>query len=98
MMHFLYNTLIHLPLSGGFNGRTGKVSALRRILIFKTNSSRNSANQQVLNRIHGIGINAFHELEKPIAKEWQRIALIKLKWSDRRHGIAVINELAAIIF
>jgi len=97
MMHFLYNTLIHLPLSGSFNGRTGKGSALRRVLIFKTNSSRNTANQQVQNRIHGIGLQSSSEPDNHGENRRQGIAPIVPKWADKRHGIAAINELVATL-
>ena len=93
MLHFVYDTFIRLPLSGSFIGGTAGDSASRREIIFNTDSSRNPANQQVLNSIHGIGINTFYELEKQCTNERQTIALIVPKWVDKRQEIAAITEL-----
>jgi hypothetical protein len=94
MLHFVYDTFIRLPFSGSFNGKTGSSSASRRVIIFTTDAFQNTTNQQVLNSIYGIDLNAFHELEKQGTNERQNIALINLKWVDKRKIIADIKELA----
>jgi hypothetical protein len=95
MMHFVYDTFMHLPLSGSFNGSTGRGSASRREIIFNTNSSQNTANQQVQNRILGTSLQSSSEPDNHSANRQQGIAPIVPKWTVKRHEIAAINELPA---